>query len=534
MHAIPVDLILHDLSQRLRELPEEKHHALAKALTSYCINHCDLAGQWCNGAGVAQQAAWLVRRLEGEAHAPQIAHETRALEVAIARRLSDSGLSLLITQDTNDGIDAVTLLEAAHRVVGLSSTEVHTNDTASWESRIAALEGQLKATTEQRDAAWTDRDAFRADLFHAREWRDKVLSDLRKALNMKEGGAGDIIAAISRLRDNYDRSQELAAVRLNTVVECQRRLNLMKSAMGLAGDKRHEDVLAEVQRLVTSAKRSEAISADRLERIADMERQRNWAKDHLQKLRGRLHETLGVVMDGNDDEALFARLNTILGEHSKVQGASVDVAPRPDFKVGDRVVVTRKFGEEQNMWTLSNDIHIGFPTPAEYENYQQNKVTALWIPWVNAGAFTGAADAQTGEVRRIVKPDVAGASDICFVVGLHDIEGKSESDYFLAESLDLAPPDTRTLRDRIADRGLDVTELEADGRRKFKVGDRVVIAREASSEACPWRRMDDRYLGQQGTIERQDKNGDLMVRLELDGDFLWFLAASVDLVTPSA
>lgn len=390
MHAIPVDLILHDLSQRLRELPEEKHHALAKALTSYCINHRDLAGQWCNGAGVAQQAAWLVRRLEGEAHAPQIAHETRALEVAIARRLADCGLSLLITQDTNDGIDAVTLLEAAHRVVGLPGAEVYANDSASWESRIAALEGQLRATTEQRDAAWSDRDAARADLFHAREWRDKVFADLRKALNME------------------------------------------------AGDKRHEDVLTEVQRLVRSAKRSEAISTERLERIADLGRQRDSAKDHLQKLRGRLHETLGVAMDSNDDEALFARLNTVLGERSKAQGASVDVAPRPAFKVGDRVVVARKAGEEQDMWRPSNDIHIG----------------------------------QTGVVQRIVLWD-GMTSHVHRIAGLHDVTGAPDDAYFLAESLDLAPPDTRTLRDRIADRGLDVTGLEADGRRKLKVGDRV-------------------------------------------------------------
>lgn len=35
-----------------------------------------------------------------------------------------------------------------------------------------------------------------------------------------------------------------------------------------------------------------------------------------------------------------------------------------------------------------------FPTPAEYENYQQYHVTAKWIPWVNDGSFAGAADAH--------------------------------------------------------------------------------------------------------------------------------------------
>ena len=44
------------------------------------------------------------------------------------------------------------------------------------------------------------------------------------------------------------------------------------------------------------------------------------------------------------------------------------------------------------------------PTPAEYENYQQNLVTASWIPWVNAGSFAGAADAH------IVESDSVGRS----------------------------------------------------------------------------------------------------------------------------
>ncbi len=44
-----------------------------------------------------------------------------------------------------------------------------------------------------------------------------------------------------------------------------------------------------------------------------------------------------------------------------------------------------------------------FPTPAEYENYQQYHVTAKWIPWVNDGSFAGAADAhilETGPAGR--------------------------------------------------------------------------------------------------------------------------------------
>lgn len=54
-----------------------------------------------------------------------------------------------------------------------------------------------------------------------------------------------------------------------------------------------------------------------------------------------------------------------------------------------------------------------FPTPAEYENYQQNKVTALWIPWVNAGSSAGAADAH------IVEANSAGRSALTGL-NLHD------------------------------------------------------------------------------------------------------------------
>lgn len=49
-----------------------------------------------------------------------------------------------------------------------------------------------------------------------------------------------------------------------------------------------------------------------------------------------------------------------------------------------------------------------FPTPAEYENYQQNKVTALWIPWVNAGSSAGAADAHIVEANSVGRSALVG------------------------------------------------------------------------------------------------------------------------------
>ena len=49
-----------------------------------------------------------------------------------------------------------------------------------------------------------------------------------------------------------------------------------------------------------------------------------------------------------------------------------------------------------------------FPTPAEYENYQQNLVTASWIPWVNAGSFAGAADAHIVEADSVGRSALVG------------------------------------------------------------------------------------------------------------------------------
>jgi SPP1 gp7 family putative phage head morphogenesis protein len=93
MRSIPVDLILHELAARLAELPDTQHRDLHRAISSGCIRPQSIAEEWISGAGVAQQAAWLVRRLDGEdmttPRLREIAAETRAMEVAIARRLAE-------------------------------------------------------------------------------------------------------------------------------------------------------------------------------------------------------------------------------------------------------------------------------------------------------------------------------------------------------------------------------------------------------------------------------------------------------------
>jgi hypothetical protein len=135
--------------------------------------------------------SWLTRRLSDGDIGPHVAAETRAMEVAISRRLADTALSLLVTQDDGDKTAALTLLEAAHRVVGLSGAEVHAEDTASWESRVLALEGQLKGAAvsllhmhKERDAIILQRDAAYADRFETTGIL-KNLRDARDALQVK-------------------------------------------------------------------------------------------------------------------------------------------------------------------------------------------------------------------------------------------------------------------------------------------------------------------------------------------------------------
>ena len=136
MRTIPVDLILHELVTRLAELPDTQHRDLHRAISNGCIRPQILAEEWTHGAGVAQQAARLVRRLDGEdmtAHRlREIAAETRAMEVAVARRLADCALSLLVTQDAEDRAAASTLLAAAHRVVGLERSEAAATTLGAW------------------------------------------------------------------------------------------------------------------------------------------------------------------------------------------------------------------------------------------------------------------------------------------------------------------------------------------------------------------------------------------------------------------
>jgi len=162
MRSIPVDLILHETALKLRELPEEHHRGLAGDIRATCIFPYGVAEQWANGAGVCQSAAWIVRRLDPASGGPvfpaHISAETRAMEVAIARRLADCALSLLVTQDPEDAATAQALLQATQRVVGLAPAKPSA-EVARFTSAPDSAEDGLRAATLRHYLAAT-RDAL--------------------------------------------------------------------------------------------------------------------------------------------------------------------------------------------------------------------------------------------------------------------------------------------------------------------------------------------------------------------------------------
>ena len=214
MRTIPVDLILHELVTRLAELPDTQHRDLHRAISNGCIRPQILAEEWTHGAGAAQQAAWLVRRLDGDIGKPaslpvtagpgmsvvptgqMVAAETRAMEVAVARRLADCALSLLVTQDAEGAATAQTLMQAAQRVVGLATAKPSAEAALFTSATDGADDGLSPATLRRYLAATRDAlglgsgPVFLGDIVT----RAKSLADANEAHRASEANKASIIA----------------------------------------------------------------------------------------------------------------------------------------------------------------------------------------------------------------------------------------------------------------------------------------------------------------------------------------------------
>lgn len=298
MQLAPVDLILHALAENLigMEGNDESLRTLGHTILRTCVDSRALPAQWCNGAGVGQQMSWLTRRLRDSDIGPHVAAETRAMEVAIARRLADTGYSLLVTQDDGDKTTALTLLDAAHRVVGLPSAEDRAEDAASWESRIAALEGIRRE----------DLDALRGLANEARKSTEFA--------NLAEDYRQRLIAIKEALGVPCNASQGLA---INTAIDLRDKARRVDTADTLVT--KHEAMYAALRKEADEAKaeiKSAAISFLHMTNERDvitLQRDAAYAERYtttgiLKNLRDKLdawttwaRQTLGVD-DGNTKE----------------------------------------------------------------------------------------------------------------------------------------------------------------------------------------------------------------------------------------
>lgn len=125
MRTIPVDLILHSLLDLLIVVPVDTLGTYAEAIER-CIDHRRVAEEWQADGDPATAADWLRRRLNQRdtPTAGFVDKDTRAIEVAVARRLADTAFALCIEQTAEATAHATTLLRAAQAIVGLPVADV--------------------------------------------------------------------------------------------------------------------------------------------------------------------------------------------------------------------------------------------------------------------------------------------------------------------------------------------------------------------------------------------------------------------------
>lgn len=475
----PVDLILHTLVEPLLELPEDHLRDLARAISARCIDPRLVADQWCDGAGVTQSADWIVRRLMGAKHhtpIPQqrVGAETRTMEVAIARRLADAGLALLVTQDAEDRATATLLLDASRLVVGLLGTPptycitgaFHCRDIAAkdavinaweeWAKTVAGIEpgttastSKLRATiykriTDTETPLTNDLKRARDDLDIWRSWGAKLgeVSVEYGGLDIRDAVEKRIIAAETAPRPAHE--------------------SLVASLRAELDGARHDMKNADAEIVVWKAERDAAI-AEMVAIRAELDEARDCAR-------------------------------------REVVWAPKDKANRPTFKPGDRVVVARKADSKSCPWSNSDDEYLG----------------------------------RTAEVLR-----VDGVGDV--FVAIYD-----DRAWFAPACLDPAPPDTRTMRERLIDRGLDPATIDAaletklpqfiapaeeTERPQFKVGDRVRFKPQTKTGEHP-------SHGDEGCIDRvDDADSRLPFRVKwfaLSNFATWHRPGHLTLITPTA
>lgn len=526
---IPVDLILHTLVESLLELPEDHLRDLARAISARCIDPRLVADQWCDGAGVTQSADWIVRRLMGAKHhtpIPQqrVGAETRTMEVAIARRLADAGLALLVTQDAEDRATATLLLDASRLVVGLLGTPPTyciTGDKVSMvqdEGRLAveflsswkhddAPHAGLTLSQAVRRMATQIENLVEVNTFHCRDIaaKDAVINAWEEWAKTVAGIEPGTTASTSKLRATiYKRITDTETPLTNDLKRARDDLDIWRSWGAKLGEVSVEygglDIRDAVEKRIIAAETAPRPAHESL--VASLRAELDGARHDMK------NADAEIVVWKAERDAAIAEMVAIRAEldeardcaRREVVWAPKDKANRPTFKPGDRVVVARKADSKSCPWSNSDDEYLG----------------------------------RTAEVLR-----VDGVGDV--FVAIYD-----DRAWFAPACLDPAPPDTRTMRERLIDRGLDPATIDAaletklpqfiapaeeTERPQFKVGDRVRFKPQTKTGEHP-------SHGDEGCIDRvDDADSRLPFRVKwfaLSNFATWHRPGHLTLITPTA
>jgi hypothetical protein len=337
MHTspIPVDLILHATAEALHTLtlgavrdnhPDDAakfaglRHGLSRAVSPQ-----QAAAEWDTPGHLLQVGAHIARIAAGDtAHdwERDLAGVTRAIEIAIARRLADTACALRITGDAEDAAQAVTLWRAAEAITGLAEPPVLTGDFPRGLLKACAIEA-AKITGD----AVTEHPAEQAGIIGAalRTVRDKdgarpwfaamaealgvpVDSDLIAAaqamkaatFSLDEHGGGTA-RAILRDAINAPRGDSRPAVQLASVLAAEVR-SLRQSALGVLVNSRDTMDLATIRGIlgadahnIVAVAKSVKEQADQM-RAIDKDRRAAWA----------IHNTLTSIIGGADMDEVIA------------------------------------------------------------------------------------------------------------------------------------------------------------------------------------------------------------------------------------
>jgi hypothetical protein len=217
----PVDLILHAAAEALHSLtlaavkdnhPDDaaKFAACRHGLTR-AIRPEALAEEW-NADGDHARHGERVAGICAAQHStrvPSVGH-TRAIEVAVARRLADTACALTITGESEDAAQAGALWRAAGALTGMTITPSGFKVPTAQE--VAAAHGPLIKTMRQALAAEPHVDivayarATKAQADRARVYRDErhkawtVLNAIQAALGAQEGSDLPAQARLIRAR----------------------------------------------------------------------------------------------------------------------------------------------------------------------------------------------------------------------------------------------------------------------------------------------------------------------------------------------